>query len=88
MKLINLFHLFSIGLAGRPRPFQRALADNRINNFSSFHHQGISTDEKPDYHVSIPEEVVQLLEKISKYSRFQITGENDELWQLYAIDLV
>ena len=88
MKLINIFRLFSVGLAGRPRPFQRALADNRINNFSSFHHQGISTEEKTNFHVSIPGEVVQLLEKISKYSRFQITGENDELWRLYAIDLV
>ena len=88
MKLINIFHFFSIGLAGRPRPFERALADNRINNFSSFHHQGISADVKTNVHVSIPGEVVQLLEKISRYSRFQITGENDELWRLYAIDLV
>ena len=91
MKIIKLVHIFSIVLAkvGPSRanhPFRRALAADRLTNFSSFHSQKENKDV--DFNVSIPIEVTQLLKRISKYRRFQITGEKDELWQLYTNHLV
>ena len=66
--------------------FRRPLAADRLINFSSFHSQRENNDI--DFNVSIPIEVTQLLKQISKYSRFQITGEKEELWQLYTNHLV
>ena len=91
MKIIRLFHIFSIVLAkvGPSRAdhlFRRPLAAVRLTNFSSFHSQRENNDI--DFNVSIPIEVTQLLKRISKYSRFQITGEKEELWQLYTNHLV
>ena len=91
MKIIKLVHIFSMVLAkvGPSRanhPFRRALAADRLTNFSSFHSQ--PGDNDLDFNVSIPIEVTQLLKRISKYTRFQITGDKDELWQLYTLHLV
>ena len=91
MKIIILFQFFSMVLAkvGRSRVdhlFRRPLVANRLANFSSFHSQPENNDV--DFNVSIPIEVTQLLKKISKYRRFQIAGEKDELWQLYTNHLV
>ena len=91
MKIIKLVHIFSMVLAkvGPSRanhPFRRALAADRLANFPSFHSQRENNDI--DFNVSIPIEVTQLLKRISKYSRFQITGEKEELWQLYTNHLV
>ena len=66
--------------------FRRPLVADRLTNFSSFHSQHGNIDV--DFNVSIPIEVTQLLKRISKYRRFQITGEKDELWQLYTNHLV
>ena len=74
--------------AGRSRAdhmFRRPLVADRLTNFSSFHGQHHSD---VDFNVSIPIEVTQLLKKISNYRRFPITGEKDELWQLYTNHLV
>ena len=91
MKIIKLVHIFSIVLAKVERSqanqlFRRPLAADRLTNFSSFHSQRENNDI--DFNVSIPIEVTQLLKQISKYSRFQITGEKEELWQLYTNHLV
>ena len=94
MKIIKLLHIFSIVLAkvGPSRAnhlFRRPLAADRLINFSSFHNE-ISQRENNDidFNVSIPIEVTQLLKRISKYTRFKINGEKDELWQLYTNHLV
>ena len=91
MKIIILFQFFSMMLAkaGGSRGdhlFRRPLVSDRLTNFSSFHSQKENKDV--DFNVSIPIEVTQLLKRISKYRRFQVTGEKDELWQLYTNHLV
>ena len=91
MKIIILFQFLSMVLAKVDRSradhlFRRPLVANRLANFSSFHSQPENNDV--DFNVSIPIEVTQLLKRISKYTRFQITGEKDELWQLYTNHLV
>ena len=91
MKIISLFQCFSIihakfGRLQANQLLRRPLAADRMTNFSSFHSQ--PGDNDLDFNVSIPIEVTQLLKRISKYTRFQITGDKDELWQLYTLHLV
>ena len=77
--------LAKVGRSRADHLFRRPLVADRLTNFSSFHGQQHSD---VDFNVSIPLEVTQLLKKISKYRRFQIAGEKDELWQLYTNHLV
>ena len=78
--------LAKVGRSRADHLFRRPLVADRLTNFSSFHSQPENNDV--DFNVSIPIEVTQLLKRISKYTRFQITGEKDELWQLYTNHLV
>ena len=78
--------LAKVGRSRADHLFRRPLVADRLTNFSSFHSQPENNDV--DFNVLIPIEVTQLMKRISKYRRFQTTGEKDELWQLYTNHLV